>query len=193
MQERTCKCGTSFVVPHPSSKKLNCSAKCRGVKNKRRSDAGQRKSEWVDLVCGCGKEFAVPAWEVRSDGRKYCSPECRRKYRLPGSGRPRRVDRERYVTNDGYVRIYVPPAERAPGWEKKSHHPEHRIVMAGIIGRHLAADENVHHLNGNRRDNRPENLELWARRQPKGQRALDLLVYAEDIIALYGPVRQVLR
>lgn len=91
---------------------------------------------------------------------------------LPGWNRP-------WVASSGYA--FVVRTDDA-----SVRQLEHRAVMEHVLGRPLHQHENVHHLNGVRNDNRPENLELWSTMQPSGQSVADKLKFAREIIALYG-------
>lgn len=69
---------------------------------------------------------------------------------------------------------------------KKVYLYEHRTVMEKYLGRVLLLHENIHHINGNRLDNRIENLELWSSHQPHGQRVLDKIIWAQEILNQYS-------
>lgn len=70
-------------------------------------------------------------------------------------GDKKRLYRKKH--SDGYILIYMPehPCADATGYVL-----EHRAIMEHSLGRILSSKEYVHHINGNKEDNRLENLEL---------------------------------
>lgn len=89
------------------------------------------------------------------------------------------------VTRGGY---HYTSAPHHPNASKHGWIPTHRIVMSEYLGRALLPGEEVHHRNGDRLDNRIENLELWSTSQPKGQRVSDKLAWARELLATYATV-----
>jgi hypothetical protein len=113
------------------------------------------------------------AEEKRLQARNaYYKKNDSRTLRLVGPCKPVRAP-------DGYIKVTV-------GHDRRRQTLAHRVVVENSLGRLLAPNENVHHRNGCRHDNRIENLELWTRKQPLGQRVTDAVNWAREILTLYG-------
>ena len=89
----------------------------------------------------------------------------------------------KWVTNG---QGYVTRTRWNPETGKQEHEQQHRLVVEQRIGRKLQKGENVHHLNGDRSDNRSENLELWEVSQMAGQRVSDKIREAHRVLGRYG-------
>lgn len=123
----------------------------------------------------------------RSSG--LCRAHLRRQERHgdPHGGRPPRLQGGGGSLSHGYWKVPVTDADRHLVPPGRTSELEHRLVMARLLGRPLRTDEVVHHLSGDRLDNRPENLQLWITAQPKGQRLEDKLAFAYELLRRYDP------
>ena len=91
----------------------------------------------------------------------------------------------KHLDANGYVMVWNPAHPNAKGGRDKSYVAEHRMIMSDHLCRPLLKTEQVHHRNGDRADNRLENLELWTTSQPSGSRIEDKLKWAKEFIKLY--------
>lgn len=85
------------------------------------------------------------------------------------------ADGSGYIARGGYRIV----------WDGERRVLEHRLIMERQLGRALLDEETVHHRNGIRTDNRPENLELWSSKQPSGQRVSDKVRWAIELLRRY--------
>ncbi len=146
MKSATCKCcGVIFVQKHNVCKdrpRKYCSRQCAG-KALRRDDRPQKPC----IHCGGLMTRRLNDGAARWAGRKFCSSDCSRQYRI--GSRSANWKGGRSVT-DRYIRLYDGP--------RRGRVFEHRQKAEKALGRKLGSGEIVHHVDCEQGENRNNNL-----------------------------------
>jgi endogenous inhibitor of DNA gyrase (YacG/DUF329 family) len=174
------QCGVEFTRKQGAgSARIFCGQRCYLASDYHsesvaKANAARRADVWVTKPCmTCGTD--VRRHTSRAPKNFFCSKDCY--VAKQQRGEPIHID------SSGYMLVFV--GVGYPGAMKSGHILEHRKVMQEILGRELLSTENVHHINGQRADNRPANLELWSVSQPRGQRVEDKIRWAREFLATY--------
>ena len=136
------------------------------------------------LSCAvCGHEFI----QKRRTNTEYCNQNCKklgvfRKFRgLEVYGPKKHIKGSGYIQANGYKVLSL----KHPNSSKRNQILEHTLIMSNKLGRALRKGETVHHKNGIRDDNRLENLELWSKSHPPGQRVEDKIQWCKEFLESY--------
>lgn len=151
------------------------------VVSRAENNKNTNKPNWL-CKCDCGNGKIISSNALLNNATKSCGCQ---QY-LKGE-KHSRWKGGRNITQSGYIEIYAPEHSMS---NSKGYILEHRLVMANKIRRNLLDTETVHHKNGNRKDNRIDNLELWNSSHPSGQKVSDLIKHAQYILKTYTPIEK---
>lgn len=162
---KTCIACSNKVTSKVSTVKY-CSVSCARKHAPRRRN-GPAAKERLEKKCPLCEKGFITRWARQVCCSKVCARTLNAKINGPGNWKGG-VNKH----PSGYLKAL---AKGHPAADANGYVMQHRLVMEQMLGRKLDVKERVHHKNGIRSDNRPENLELWNvdHKDPPGVRTID--------------------
>jgi hypothetical protein len=180
----------------------------KGIKTRRGRKIPKKRIAWnknfVKVICHnskCRKKFETPQWKINQGKGKYCSRQCADQCNTKIGKAPYRfvspkgvtpphfrtyIGKEnynwkggKYLDKDGYVMVL---SKKHPNCNARGYVQEHRLVVEELMGRHLKASEQVHHIDGNKKNNHPLNLMVFSSVSAHRRFELGLKVMPYEII-----------
>lgn len=146
-------CGKEFSKKPSAIKNENyCCKECR------------HKAKYVVLICeNCGKSFERSLAEGIHK-HNFCSRECAKPYLSKKFTEYDKTNNPVSMTPSKRAKLRIWHLGRGDGktYTKTYGRHTHRIVAEQILGRPLKQGEVVHHMDGNKRNNDPKNLMVFA-------------------------------
>ena len=153
-----CKVCKKEIIDYPSANRKYCYEHRHFCSQETKDKIGKIMKRIWDAKIASGYKFSVTRNENISKaltGKKLSKAHCKKianRMRNKTGCLGIRWKGGRRAESRGYILVYI---------DKGSRDYEHRKVMERCLGRRLKTKEIIHHINGNKSDNRIENLQLF--------------------------------
>lgn len=144
------QCGTPFYrqPAYIAQGRRLCSTACANL--------SKIKTPIVKACLHCGAEMTL---KPSQSARQFCSKACEATAKIKRPTGREHNGRPVLVNAQGYLTVYEPTH---PAAGRNGRVLEHRLVMESVLGRYLTTEEHVDHIDQDKTNNDPSNLQVMS-------------------------------